>query len=169
MRSDPCACPIGLAQNIYVDMLMNAAPHILVIDSDAGTLRRCELFMSSYKVTTCDDKSAIDVFRTSKPDIVLTEVVMARCCGLELLRDIKRISPGTKVIAMSGGSSHLPADYVLYLAHRLGADGVLSKPVDAGQLVKTIDAALQSLRDGQAGSISGGWMRFKWCKHWEIE
>lgn len=124
---------------------MNARPHILIIDSDLDTLNRCETLLCGWATTiisNCDSNAAMRVFQECAPDIVLTEIVMPQMCGLGLLLDIKRISPQTKIIAMSADSSKLTADYVLYLASRLGADGVLSKPVDAGQFLKVIHALL---------------------------
>src|ERR1700722_18985692 len=124
---------------------MNANIHILIIDSDAETRKICEEFLSSRKtttVTTCDSRAAMDEFCRHTPDIVLTELVMPEKDGIELLREIKRNSPQTKVIAMSGGGDLLTTEFVLYLASRLGADGTVAKPVDAGLLLEAVKTAL---------------------------
>src|SRR5579859_7022789 len=78
------------------------------------------------------------------PDIVLTELVMPEKDGIELLREIKRNSPQTKVIAMSGGGDLLTTEFVLYPARRLGADGTVAKPVDAGLLLEAVKTALSA-------------------------
>ena len=119
--------------------------HILIIDMDADTLKACEEILSSRKgttVTTCDSRVAMREFCACAPDIVLTELVMPERDGIELLRDIKRAAPQTKVIAMSGGGASLPTEFVLHLARRLGADGTVSKPVDASRLLEVIETIL---------------------------
>jgi DNA-binding NtrC family response regulator len=119
--------------------------HILIIDIDADMLKACEELLSSRKattVTTCDSRAAMREFCACNPDIVLTELVMPEKDGIELLLEIKRTAPKTKVIAMSGGGGVLTAEFVLHLARRLGADGTISKPVDARQLLEAIEAAL---------------------------
>lgn len=126
---------------------MTTAIHILIVDNDADTLKACKEHLSSRRattVTTCDSQSAMREFGACNPDIVLTEIVMPERDGIELLLEIKRTSPQTKVIAMSRGGASLPSDFVLHLASRLGADGTVSKPVDATRLLEAIEKALST-------------------------
>jgi CheY-like chemotaxis protein len=118
---------------------------ILIIDDDANTLKACEEILSSWgnaTVTTCNGLAAMAVVCSCTPDIVLTELLMPRKDGIELLREIKLTSPQIKVIAMSGGGSLLSPELVLRLARQLGADGTVSKPVDAKSLLEAIEMAL---------------------------
>ncbi|MEQ8266941.1 MAG: response regulator [Parvibaculum sp.] len=124
---------------------MTTAIHILIVDMDADTLETCKEHLSSRKattVTTCDSEAAMREFGACNPDIVLTELVMPERDGIELLLEIKRTSPQTKVIAMSQGSASLPSDFVFHLASRLGADGTVSKPVDATRLLEAVEKVL---------------------------
>ena len=124
---------------------MTTTLNILIIDTDPETLTACRDLLSLRKaitVTTCDSWTAMREFYACSPDIVLTEVVMPGRDGIELLLEIKREAPRTKVIAMSGGCASLSAEFVLHLAHRLGADGTISKPVDANRLLKAVETVL---------------------------
>lgn len=124
---------------------MSTKIHILIIDMDAETLKTCEEILcsrSATTVTTCDSRAAMHEFGACNPDIVLTELIMPERDGIELLRGIKRTKPKTKVIAMSGGGAALSTEFVLNLARRLGADGTLSKPVDATRLLEAIEKIL---------------------------
>ena len=124
---------------------MTTEVHILIIDMDADMRKACAEHLSSRKattVTTCDSRAAMRAFGACNPDIVLTELVMPERDGIELLLEMKRAAPQTKVIAMSGGSPSLPIDFVLRLARTLGADGTIAKPLDAMRLLEAIDAAL---------------------------
>jgi DNA-binding NtrC family response regulator len=126
---------------------MTTAIHILIVDMDVDTLKTCEEHLSSRKsttVTTCDSRAAMREFGACDPDLVLTELVMPERDGIELLLEIKRAAPQTKVIAMSGGGACLPTEFVLHLASRLGADGTVSKPVDAARLLEAIEKVLSA-------------------------
>ena len=126
---------------------MTTAIHILIIDMDVDTLKTCKQHLSSRKettVTTCDSRTAMREFGACDPDLVLTELVMPERDGIELLLEIKRAAPRTKVIAMSGGGASLPTEFVLHLASRLGADGTVSKPVDAARLLEAIEKVLSA-------------------------
>lgn len=130
---------------------MTTAIHILIVDMCANTLKACEAFLSSrdaITITTCDGRSAISKFNACNPDIVLTEIVMPEQDGIEVLREIKRLAPQTKVIAMSGGGTCLSADFILHVARRLGADGCISKPLDATRLLEVIETVLSRKTDG---------------------
>ena len=121
---------------------MTTGIHILIIDMDAETLKVCEEILRSRNITTvtvCDSRAAMREFAACNPDIVLTELVLPERDGIELLREIKHTAPRTKVIAMSGGTTSLPAEFVLHVARRLGADATISKPVDATGLLDAIE------------------------------
>ena len=132
---------------MYAEVPVNRAIHILIIDSDADMLKACEQLLRSRKtitVTTCDNLAAMRILFSCMPDIVLIELVMPDKDGIELLREIKRTAPETKIIAMSGGGDFLSTEFVLRLARRLGADSTVSKPVDAGRLHDAIETVFPS-------------------------
>src|SRR6185295_4950602 len=56
---------------------------------------------------------------TEMVDLVLTDIIMPRTEGIGAIREIKRLYPAMKIIAMSGTGA-----YALYLhsAQKLGAD-----------------------------------------------
>lgn len=137
---------------------MTTAIHILIVDMHADTLKACKEHLSSRKettVTTCDSRAAMREFGACNPDIVLTELVMPERDGIELLLEIKRTSPHTKVIAMSRGSASLPSDFVLHLARSLGADGTVPNPVDATRLLEAIEKALSTQTENRGEPTYG--------------
>ena len=124
---------------------MSPKIHILIIDNDSQNLRACKEILSSWKnatVTTCNGPGATALVCSCAPDLVLTELLMPGKDGIELLREIKLAFPQIKVIAMSGGGTFLSSEFVLRLARKLGADGTVSKPVDARQVLESIEMAL---------------------------
>jgi DNA-binding NarL/FixJ family response regulator len=74
-----------------------------------------------------DGLDAITLVRTTKPDLVLLDLSMPRLDGLSAMRDIKKVSPETRILALT---VHTDEDYVLE-AFNAGADGYCLK--DAGR------------------------------------
>ena len=76
-----------------------------------------------------------------KPDLVITDIFMPEEGGLEVIRKVKRTSPGTKIIAISGFDLRQEVD-VLELAKKYGADEAFQKPVHARVLTDSINLLL---------------------------
>lgn len=96
-----------------------------------------------YAVATARDGFAgLRCMRDFAPALVLIEILMPDKDGIECLLEIKRDCPGTKVVAMSKGTGALKCAFVLHLAARLGADGVLAKPFTLRQLARAVQGVL---------------------------
>lgn len=73
----------------------------------------------------------------SKFDLIITDVIMPDCDGIELVMAIRRKLPDIKVIVMSGGG-RVRAGHYLDLAGKLGATRVFEKPFDTAALRQTV-------------------------------
>ncbi len=78
---------------------------------------------------------------TCKPQVVITDIIMPRKEGLEVIMELRRRHPDIRLIAISGGGRTKSADF-LQLAKKLGADAVLPKPLDIDELEKTVRGML---------------------------
>lgn len=78
---------------------------------------------------------------TCAPQVVITDIIMPRKEGLEVIMELRRRHPAIRLIAISGGGRTKSADF-LQLAKKLGADAVLPKPLDIDQLEKTVRSVL---------------------------
>lgn len=70
-------------------------------------------------------------------DLVISDVIMPDCDGIELVMSIRRKQPEVPVIIMSGGG-RVQANHYLNLAEKLGAAKVFEKPFDTAVLRKTV-------------------------------
>jgi CheY-like chemotaxis protein len=78
---------------------------ILVVEDEFGlqaTLK--EVFqLEGYEVRVAvDGDEGYEIYRRFKPDLILTDIVMPRMSGLELVRKIRKSDRGIRVIYMSG-------------------------------------------------------------------
>jgi len=96
------------------------------------------LGMDGFHVRTASNGlEALEHVRRSRFDLVITDTIMPGMEGIEMILELRSISPDTKVIAMSGGQTHSSGDF-LPLARTLGACAVLKKPFDRATLIRTI-------------------------------
>src|SRR5258706_8215990 len=86
---------------------------------------------------------AIASFQKTKVDLVITDLLMPEKDGFETIRRFRKLSPGLKIIAMSGGGQIGPALY-LDLAEQLGAGSVLVKPFSTDDLTAAVTKAFRA-------------------------
>ena len=78
---------------------------ILLVDDEKGIRKVLGLVLEErgYLVLTAEDgETALDVYRNTRPQIVLTDIKMPGMDGIELLRNIKMEDPDTEVIMITG-------------------------------------------------------------------
>src|SRR5579862_5254167 len=104
-------------------------PFILVIDDEPAILETLKdsLEDENFRVETLSDGTkALDVIGKIVPDIVLLDIFMPNCNGIELLTKIKTEYPQQKVIMISGfGSISIALDAV-----KKGALDFIEKPLN---------------------------------------
>lgn len=74
-------------------------------------------------------------------DVVVTDILMPDCDGIELITKLRTQSPTLPVIAMSGGGRISGANY-LETADALGAKAIFHKPFDTEDLISAIQDAV---------------------------
>jgi CheY-like chemotaxis protein len=118
--------------------------HILVIDDDA-VLRRVitlALEQAGHSVLRCENgRKAIEYLAHAQADLLITDIVMPEMDGVETVRAARRLAPQLPILAISGGGSFAPDDY-LGIAQVFGANAVLPKPFRPAELVAKVAAML---------------------------
>ncbi len=116
---------------------------ILVVDDDDVLLEIVAqiLVEAGYSVVTASDGvEAAARFRVEAFDLIITDLVMPNREGIETIIELRKTSPQTPVIAMSGGV--LGSTSYLKLAERLGARRTLRKPFNSAELLGAVSALL---------------------------
>lgn len=113
---------------------------IIVADDDPLVQHTCKhcLEAAGYRVTLVDSGAgALRAVMDGKASVVLLDIFMPDMDGIETLISIKKESPSTPVIVMTGGGSRVRMDF-LDAAKRLGADDIVQKPFTAEHLLSIL-------------------------------
>jgi DNA-binding NtrC family response regulator len=86
-----------------------------------------------------DGQSAISLLSNKERyDLIITDLLMPKIEGLELIRKIKSAKPDcNNIVAISGGNP-----YYLTLAKKMGALAVFTKPLDKDKFLNAVDTVL---------------------------
>jgi signal transduction histidine kinase len=102
---------------------------ILLVDDESGIRKVLGIALADmgYHVRTAENGvEALRIFNDERPPIVLTDIKMPEMDGIELLRRLKKISPDTEVIMVTGhGDMDLAVKSVKY-----EATDFVTKPVN---------------------------------------
>ena len=113
---------------------------ILLVDDDPSFRKATarSLVKSGYEVVECENgEDALRALNQSKPDLVVTDIVMPDMEGIELIMALRKKAPDIKVIAISGGGRNEPTQY-LTTAKMMGASASIAKPFEPDVLVSEI-------------------------------
>jgi CheY-like chemotaxis protein len=114
--------------------------NILLVEDDAELRRALRLNLEGFGHTVAeagDGREAMEVLRSVRADVVVTDLVMPGKEGLETIAELARDRPELPVVAMSGGGRIAPGGN-LSVALRLGARRVLVKPFPVADLNQAV-------------------------------
>jgi DNA-binding response OmpR family regulator len=113
--------------------------NILAVEDETAVAQLLALVLGgpNCKVTTAGDgkKALAKIAAAKRPfDLVITDHLMPRVSGLELVRQLRATNFGGKVLVLS---AHLVEDNIKAY-QELGVDMMISKPFDVDELCRTI-------------------------------
>ncbi len=120
---------------------MGARQRILLVDDDPGITVAVKQALTTYgyKMTTASDGlEALASFEREQPELILLDLEMPRCNGMEVCQRIREYS-ATPIIVLSVKGSE--ADIVSVLD--LGADDYLVKPFRLAELLARVRAVMR--------------------------
>jgi CheY-like chemotaxis protein len=131
---------------------------ILIIDdeSDVRDGMKRVLDRAGFAVRAIDDPmDAVAELTRVSADLVITDMIMPKVNGADVIDAIVKNFPTVRILAISGGgnfdvASHDPDEMVttayLTTAMNAGADVVLAKPFDSAELLRAVNAAMNTGR-----------------------
>lgn len=118
---------------------------VLIADDERGARLALEvpLRLNGYEVATvASGREAIELGGLHQFDVVLTDVFMPDGGGLDVIREFRRLCPGTKVIAMTAQGSLETAMEAI----SEGAVDFIAKPFDLDQVMGVVERAAAQLQ-----------------------
>jgi putative nucleotidyltransferase with HDIG domain len=115
---------------------------VLIVDDDPHVREVIhQIFLSNgHKCTLAGDgREGLEVFQTTHPPLVVTDIKMPGMDGVELLRAVREADQDAAVIVLTGAADMKTAIECL----RLGAYDFILKPVNIEELLIAADRALE--------------------------
>jgi DNA-binding NtrC family response regulator len=129
-------------------MSSKPAVSLLIIDDNPGSLELLSSALSQPDLeilTASDPEEGVDLVHSRHPQIVLTDLVMPRMSGMEVLENIIALDPSIEVILMT---AHYSTESAVE-AIKKGAADYLNKPVSIAALRERIGKLVEAARKRQ--------------------
>jgi DNA-binding response OmpR family regulator len=117
---------------------------VLAIEDDPAVQRalRRTFELAGFDITIAPDgTSAMDVFRSTSPRVVILDLRLPGRSGQDICREIKKQAPAVPILVLSAAGDVV--DKVLLL--ELGADDYITKPFSPRELVARVRAAFRRI------------------------
>ena len=118
--------------------------HIIVVDDSTTNNLLCKILFEEkgYKITAFENgKEALVAIKSSKPDMVLLDLMMPETDGLTMLRDIKENTTDIPVIIVSAADSRAYIDEAL----KLKPFDYVKKPIELDDLLEKVEQHLKAM------------------------
>jgi DNA-binding NtrC family response regulator len=116
---------------------------ILVLDDvlDAGNLVKRILQKKGHEVFTfTEEEDALDYARSNEIDLAILDIKLKKMNGIEVLHELKKITPSIRAIMLTG----YPTVETALESLKLGATEYCVKPLDKEELEKKVENVLKS-------------------------
>jgi DNA-binding NtrC family response regulator len=120
---------------------------ILIVDDDPSIRRTLDLMLSKHGfevLLASDGAEAMQVWRERGGDLVITDLHMPRKDGFETIIELLSLTPGVRIIAMSGGGQTKRLDLLGNMT-LLKSVLTIEKPFTISEMMNTVHRALGTL------------------------
>jgi putative two-component system response regulator len=120
---------------------------ILLVEDDVLLLDVMQTILESegYEIhPACNGRQALDYFKSIKPDLIVSDIMMPEMDGFKLLESIRILPEGVAVPFLFLSARTERAD--VNRARSLGVDDYLFKPFDAPELINAVRSRLDRRR-----------------------
>jgi len=132
---------------------MNA--RVLIVDDDADLVEGLRWYLEAEGfeiISATDGESAIEVFRSERPDLIILDIMMPKVDGIKVCETISSESDAL-IVMLSARDSDI--DKVRAL--KLGADDYVTKPFNVSELVARIQALIRRRDRSKAALPARRW------------
>jgi DNA-binding NtrC family response regulator len=151
---DSCSCDQSKSNHNQVQMELNMSeeslkPHILVVDDEENirsALRR--ILRRDYQLSFAESGAqALELLKTQRPDVILSDYLMPEMTGLELLKRCRLFYPEMSRVVLTGQAE---MQVVIAAINEGAVFRFLTKPWDEDELLLTMHMAVEHSLDLKA-------------------
>jgi CheY-like chemotaxis protein len=117
---------------------------LLVEDSEEVSMTVREILSTAgHSVASAvNGKEALARLKEKPFDLIVSDIWMPEKDGIALLKEIRGAGNAIPVIVISGGAPNAPLTYTAPLASTFGANEVIYKPFEKGELLNAVGRVL---------------------------
>src|SRR3989338_9738493 len=119
-------------------------PKILVVDDEPDITASFQSFFGKRGFlvnTAASGNDALDIIKTSKPDLVFLDLTLPEINGKEVLKELRSFDKKTKVIIITGHALESEADDEEFQSLVISA--YLNKPINLERLLEIVESIFQ--------------------------
>ncbi len=120
---------------------------VLIIDDTLAIRETMKEILEEYDFNVFTAENGVDGLKKAEqilPDIIISDLFMPEKDGFEVVKEFRNKSIKSGIIIMSGFGSPSMNTSFLKMAKQIGADVVISKPIDYTLLLDNINKLLAS-------------------------
>jgi len=122
--------------------------NVLLVDDETAIMAELAPILDRagfHVATAADGEEALRAIETSKPDLIILDVLIPKLDGREVLRRLRKAGNWTPVLLLT----RVGESFERAMALEEGADDYLNKPFDPHELVARMRAVLRRARPGR--------------------
>lgn len=124
---------------------------VLIVDDDSNICNLLRIYLEKEgfeTITAGDGEKALELFETSKPDLILLDIMLPKLDGWQVCREIRKNSQCPIIMITAKDETF---DKVLGL--ELGADDYIVKPFETKEVVARVRAVLRRTSTPDSSSV----------------
>lgn len=122
-------------------------PRIVLVDDEdmvITSIRAYLMLETEYEVEGfTDPENAVNYLKSTRADVVISDFLMPKLSGLDLLKKAKELQPEAARVLLTG---HADKQSAIHAINDVGLYQFLEKPWDNAQLLLVINGALERTR-----------------------
>ncbi|MCS7143424.1 MAG: response regulator [Archaeoglobaceae archaeon] len=112
---------------------------VMIVDDETAMREILKIMLKDYKVLEASNgREAVELYKKEKPDLVLMDIMMPVMSGIDAVKEIKKINPNAKIIAITAYASSKGEKAI-----EAGVDRILKKPFTRKEILKIIEDFLK--------------------------
>lgn len=123
---------------------LNAKTNILVVDDELGPRESMRMILKPYYnvITAENGEIALKLIKEFPIDIMTLDLKMPGLSGLEVLKEVRKYSPDTEIIIISGYGTLQTANEAM----KYGVVNFVTKPFDVFDIITAVERSLERKR-----------------------